>query len=822
MQISVVNLDSKLSTLEILAVIRAVNIQIERDFAPYWHMSARLRLDSQDPNVDPEDLGGLRGDAVIYIADEPSEDYLGYHETHASGVPFGFVFRSLSKEIDEDWSVTMSHEALELLADPYCNLLCKGRHPDPREHGRHVFHWFEMCDAVQGETYEINGVKVSNFVLPTYFTGGEEMDGRNDFLATASNDGKQLRSFDVNEGGYVGFYDPERGADDTWEPSSKAKHRQGVKSKLAGNLFRRADRREQAHPITPARQRAGLPSHIEAVEAIWLRVDEPVEWSYFEQCIAMHAPAEFSLIALAQKGEYLITGKLLESQLGELWTLVYALRSKEWVMDCDLMLVARTHEEDQQKVRRASASGHRTCACTPADVPDGLGERWALDMINVPKAWDLLQKSRPGEHPGTRVIIAHPDTGYTSYLKSSGRILRGGNDFTIRDSDGVDPLQVVGNSGHGTRTGAVIVAPLGDDRMDGVAPGAGLIPYRIGGTVFVLSGKNLAEAIYAAIDRGADIISMSVGGAPSGRLREAIRAAHDNDMILVAAAGNCVKFVVAPAAYGECIACAAVDHRRQPWCGSSRGEQVDFAAPGVFVYTASPEVTASGVQFPVVPRSGTSFATAMIAGCAALWLHHHGGRGEVSKKIPNGMKVQEAFRAALDRSVQVPAGWDSAKFGRGIVDAEALLKVQLETLAVKSKPRPSAIANMARAFADLSETEFRVRLRGAMGLSDAALDDAVRDFAEPLTTLVFWDDELRGRISKKSESPRRMRAAVTSDARRWRTMLPGAFPRAMQDLLDDYLQSATELTGDPDLATELATNLPPEDTSDETGGQPIA
>ena len=43
-----------------------------------------------------------------------------------------------------------------------------------------------MCDAVQAETYEIDEVDVSNFVLPLYFTGGDELGGRNDFLSRAA------------------------------------------------------------------------------------------------------------------------------------------------------------------------------------------------------------------------------------------------------------------------------------------------------------------------------------------------------------------------------------------------------------------------------------------------------------------------------------------------------------------------------------------------------------------------------------------------------------------------------------------------------------
>jgi hypothetical protein len=64
-----------------------------------------------------------------------------------------------------------------------------------------------MCDAVQDERYLIDGVEVSNFLLPLYFTASAERGGRNDFLGRRHN-GKTLLSFGVNPGGYIGFYDP--------------------------------------------------------------------------------------------------------------------------------------------------------------------------------------------------------------------------------------------------------------------------------------------------------------------------------------------------------------------------------------------------------------------------------------------------------------------------------------------------------------------------------------------------------------------------------------------------------------------------------------
>ena len=183
MLISVVNhTDGKLSDEAVQDGIRAVNRQIAEDFNPNWSMGAELRLEGPI-GKDPDDakLPELKGDAIIYLWNGVDvDDALGYHEANAAGTPFGFVFTELVKQLKEPWTVTFSHEALELIGDPEANLLVAGPHPeDPK---KEVFHWYEMCDAVQDETYKIDGVAVSNFVLPLYFTQFAEIGGRNDFL----------------------------------------------------------------------------------------------------------------------------------------------------------------------------------------------------------------------------------------------------------------------------------------------------------------------------------------------------------------------------------------------------------------------------------------------------------------------------------------------------------------------------------------------------------------------------------------------------------------------------------------------------------------
>jgi hypothetical protein len=218
MVISIVNhTNGQVRDEELQFAVAAINRQIEEHFAPYWSLTATLRLEGRSvEEPDKVDVPDMRGDAIIYLWDKTDvPGALGYHFQNSRGIPYGFVFTDIAQAIGEPWSVTLSHEALELLGDPETNLLVMGPHPSEE---RDVFHWYEMCDAVQAETYEIDDIPVSNFVLPLYFTGTRDVDeigGRNDFLGRAYN-GQTLRSFGINPGGYVGFFDPELGDHDTF------------------------------------------------------------------------------------------------------------------------------------------------------------------------------------------------------------------------------------------------------------------------------------------------------------------------------------------------------------------------------------------------------------------------------------------------------------------------------------------------------------------------------------------------------------------------------------------------------------------------------
>src|SRR4029079_17396095 len=134
----------------------------------------------------------------------------------------------------------------------------------------------------------------------------------------------------------------------------------------------------------------------------------------------------------------------------------------------------------------------------------------------------------------------------------------------------------------------------------------------------------VARAIDWAIQEGAQVVTMSLGGIPASALHRAIKRAVEADLIVLAAAGNCVRVVVWPARYDECIAVAATNSAEQPWPGTSRGAPVDISAPGQNVYRAVVPPGGATDADTVAQGQGTSFAVALTAGVAAMWVAHHG------------------------------------------------------------------------------------------------------------------------------------------------------------------------------------------------------
>jgi hypothetical protein len=204
--ISVVNF-SALDDDEVQPAIRAVNRQIQEDFAPIWGAVWDLRLHGS--SFDPNDIDSLveetmQGEGVLYITDESHlAGAAGYHALNGREMAYGFVFVT----DPNDWTVTLSHEALELMIDPTVNVLVPG--PDPRAGGggNTVLHAYEVCDAVERTSYLIDGIRVSNFITQQWFFPDDAPGTRNDFL------GVGVASFDATPGSHLAILDLNTGWD---------------------------------------------------------------------------------------------------------------------------------------------------------------------------------------------------------------------------------------------------------------------------------------------------------------------------------------------------------------------------------------------------------------------------------------------------------------------------------------------------------------------------------------------------------------------------------------------------------------------------------
>jgi hypothetical protein len=409
------------------------------------------------------------------------------------------------------------------------------------------------------------------------------------------------------------------------------------------------------------------------------------------------------------------------------------------------------------------------------DLPCSQAKTWAQDAVRARDAW-ALPAEEGGHGRGEGIRIGHIDTGYSDHpeLERSALDLTSDFDLIDMDDDARDPLRrgffaVLDSPGHGTQTGSVIA---GRERgeINGVAPLATLVPFRAIKSVVQVLDSDVARAVNMARERRCHIVSMSLGGRGFIGLQEAIRAAVADGMIVMAAAGNKVTFVVAPASYPECLAVAATNCDSKPWPDSSRGEAVDISAPGASVWIAR-VVVGTPPRFLVSRSDGTSYAVAVLAGVAALWLSHH-GPDRIRRRYGRA-NVQNAFLSLLrSHGRRVPPDWISNGwqhlYGVGIVDAVGLLEAGLPALPEAVPPEAVSqvaqqpVSRLRAALGELTDDQVRVAVGDLLGIEAGSVDDLSPLVVSELVYRLGEDDQLREamRTQATTELP-----ALTLDAR---------------------------------------------------------
>jgi PKD repeat protein len=261
--------------------------------------------------------------------------------------------------------------------------------------------------------------------------------------------------------------------------------------------------------------------------------------------------------------------------------------------------------------------------------------------------------------------LAILDTGVrATHEDLAGRVVAQ-HDFVNDDPDASD------DQGHGTHV-AGIAAARGDNAkgLAGVAYGSGIgiMAAKVcTPTFFGLNAECPSSAIAAAItwavDNGADVVNLSLGGDEASETeRQAFQYARDRGVLAVCAAGNSgANQALYPAAFPECVAVTATDWGDALASYSNWGPEVLLAAPGGdtedgngYSQIAS---TCYGSDTSYCLKAGTSMATPQVAGLAALLY---------ALEVGDDDAVLARLQATADDLG--PSGWDD-RFGHGRVNA---------------------------------------------------------------------------------------------------------------------------------------------------------
>lgn len=202
-KVVVINESTVLKDDQVKSVLPALQTQVHRDFAPVWGIDADITFvpkGSQPPS-------GSWWLTIFDDSDQPSA--LGYHDVTNEGLPLGKVFAGTAMKFGANWTVTLSHELLEMLADPEINLTVFDQPDDTTG----ILYAYEVCDACEADQfgYQIDGVTLSDFVYPTWFEKSQA--GRK---VQFSHSNKIKNPFDLLTGGYIGIFDVTKGGG--WKP----------------------------------------------------------------------------------------------------------------------------------------------------------------------------------------------------------------------------------------------------------------------------------------------------------------------------------------------------------------------------------------------------------------------------------------------------------------------------------------------------------------------------------------------------------------------------------------------------------------------------
>jgi len=187
-QVALVSQTDQISFSALTRVAAALQKQVTRDVSPIWDVQATVDAFANMSDVPV-------GYWPVTISDEDLGDAAGIHEDK-EGQPFALVQYSYT------WSLTASHECLEMLVDPFGNRLVAG--PSLQSGQGRVEFLVEVCDPSEDVAfaYKVNGILVSDFYTPDFFAPTAVPSVRYSFTGAIKAPRQILKK------GYISWHDP--------------------------------------------------------------------------------------------------------------------------------------------------------------------------------------------------------------------------------------------------------------------------------------------------------------------------------------------------------------------------------------------------------------------------------------------------------------------------------------------------------------------------------------------------------------------------------------------------------------------------------------
>lgn len=340
--------------------------------------------------------------------------------------------------------------------------------------------------------------------------------------------------------------------------------------------------------------------------------------------------------------------------------------------------------------------------------------------------------------PGKDIVkIAHIDTGYIQGHPSQPAFLdkANGKGIGVKNNSAIDYDKLIAvqeQQGHGQATMSILAGNWVDlEHTDnryigffGAVPYAKVLPIKISETVILFSGKRFAEAVEYAIEQGANVITMSMAGAPSRHMAKAINRAYEAGIVVVSAASNSFvkgalkdkivpKHTLYPARYDRVIAAVGATCKKQPYLYDFYNPRVK-AAGGLYMQTcygpSSVWPTSMAAYTPNISwfnenkvgsyysRSGggTSSATPQIAAAAALYYQKY--KSDLDQyQGKHAWKKAEIIRQALLQSADKSTEYNYV-YGQGLLRAYHALEDEFSPAKIAPKIKKADAVSEKRKF----------------------------------------------------------------------------------------------------------------------------